>query len=135
MFNQVVENFRQAGEATVQLQQEIFKKWLTLWPGMTVASPTWVEQAQQFQKKWIENLGDLLKRQRELTENQFKAGQQNIEKAFQLAQAKSPEELRSKTLELWQQCFDNLRLVYEAQLRGLETATEKWSGFAFKAAS
>jgi hypothetical protein len=128
MFTNVMDNFRQATEATVHLQQELFKQWISLWPWPSppTASP-WGEQVHQFQKKWSEALNELVKKQAEVTEAQFKAGLQNIEKAFQLASAKSPEELRTKSLELWQQCFDNLRQVYEAQLRGFESAMEKWT--------
>lgn len=125
MFQNVMENFRQASEATVHLQQEMFKNWINLWPSLSAASPNG-EAAQQFQKKWAESLGELVKKQNEVTETQFKAGLQNIEKAFGLAQAKSPEELRAKSLELWQQCFDNLKQVTEAQLKGFESAMEKW---------
>jgi hypothetical protein len=135
MFNQVVDNFRQATESTIQLQQEMFKKWITLWPTIPVTAPTWPEQMQQFQKKWAETMGDLVKRQREVTETYFKAGLQNIDKAFQVGEAKTPEELRAKSLELWQKCFDNLGQVYEAQLRGLETAMAKWSELITKTAA
>jgi len=92
MFNQVLDNFRQATEATVHLQHEMFKKWIDLWPGIPVAaSAPFGEKAQEFQKKWADAFGDMLKRQREMTEANFKAGVQNIEKAFQIASAKTPE--------------------------------------------
>jgi hypothetical protein len=129
MFKTVVENFRQATEATVLLQQEMFKKWLSLWPAMPSAA-SWGEQAKDFQKKWAETVTDLVKRQAELTETQFKAGLANIEKAFKLAESKTPEDFRAKSLELWQQCFDNLRIVNEAQLRGFQAVMEKWCGAA-----
>jgi hypothetical protein len=77
----------------------------------------------------------MLKRQREVTGAQFKAGLQNIEKAFQIGEAKTPEELRAKSLELWKKCFDDLRQVYETQLRGFEMATEKWAELTLKAAT
>ena len=127
MFTNVMDNFRQATESTVHMQQELFKQWISLWPFPSPVAPPWGEQVQQFQKKWSEALNELVKKQAEVTEVQFKAGLQNIEKAFQLAAAKSPEELRTKSLELWQQCFDNLKQVYEAQLRGFESAMEKWT--------
>jgi hypothetical protein len=127
MFNQVYENLRRATEATVQMQQEMFKTWVNLWPGLPAASPAWSDEVQQFQRKWGQTLGELLKRQREVTGAHFKAGLQNIERAFQVGEAKTPEELRAKSLELWQKCFDDLRMVYEAQLRGFEMAVEKWT--------
>ncbi len=132
MFNQVYENLKRATEATVQMQQEMFKTWVHLWPGMTATSPEWSDGVQQFQRKWAETLSDLLKRQREVTGAHFKAGLQNIERAFQVGEAKTPEELRAKSLELWQKCFDDLRLVYEAQLRGFEMAVEKWTDLTMK---
>lgn len=125
MFQNVMENFRQATEATVHLQQEMFKKWIGLWPSLPTATP-WGEEAKKFQKKWAETMEELVKKQSVVSEAQFKAGLQNIEKAFQLAEAKSPEDLRAKSVELWQQCFDNLKQVYEAQLRGFESAMDKW---------
>jgi hypothetical protein len=126
MFKQAFENFRLATEETVHLQQEMFKTWINLWPGIPVSSSAWGEQVGQFQKKWAEILGEMLKRQREVTGAHFKAGLQNIEKAFQVGEAKTPEELRAKSLELWRNCFDDLRQVYEAQLHGFEMAMEKW---------
>jgi hypothetical protein len=113
----------------------MFKTWVNLWPGIPASSPAWGEQVQQFQKKWAETLGEMLKRQREVTGTQFKAGLQNIEKAFQVGEAKTPEELRTKSLELWRKCFDDLRQVYEAQLRGFEMAMEKWAELTTKAAA
>jgi hypothetical protein len=126
MFNQVFENFRKATEATVQLQQEMFKTWINLWPGVPMPSASWEEQVEKFQKKWGALLSDMVKRQREVTATHFNAGLQNIEKAFQLGEAKTPEELRAKSIELWKKCFDDLQHVYETQLLGFETAMERW---------
>src|SRR5947208_1997110 len=100
MFNQIFENFRQATEATVQLQQEMFKTWINLWPGIPASSSSGEEQVAQFQKKWAAALNDMLRRQREVTAAHFKAGLQNLEKAFQIGEAKTPEDLRAKSLEL-----------------------------------
>jgi hypothetical protein len=50
---------------------------------------------------------------------------ENIEMAFKVAEAKNPEEVRAKTIELWRKCFDSLRQVSEAQLRETQVATEK----------
>jgi hypothetical protein len=132
MFNQVYENLRRATEATVQMQQEMFKTWINLWPGVHAPSTEAADAVHEFQRKWANALGELLKRQREVTVAHFKAGLQNIERAFQMGAAKTPEELRAKSLELWQKCFEDLRLVYEAQLRGFEMAVEKWADLTAK---
>jgi hypothetical protein len=129
MFDQAFESLRKATEVGVQVQQEVFKKWLSLWPGVPAGAPLWGEQAQrvqQVQQKWAEIVSDLLKCQREGIEASFKTGLANIEKAFQLGEVKTVEEMRARTVELWQKCFAGLRQAYEVPLREFQVAMEKW---------
>ena len=125
MFDNVFESLRKATEETVHLQQEMLKKWVSFWPEFPSATGPWAGQVQQFQKKWAQTVNDLLKRQRETAEAQFEAGLKNIDKAFRLYDVKNAEELRTKTSELWQQCFNSLRQAFEAQLRDCQTAMVK----------
>ena len=134
MFDQVFDTLRKATEANIQLQQEMVKKWIGLWPGVP-SVPAWPDQMQQFQKKWAETVSELLKKQRESTEALFKAGVENLEKAFQLGEVKTPEELRTKALELWQKCFESLRQVWEAQMRDFQTVMTRFTELMAKAAA
>lgn len=134
MFEQVFENLRKATDSTIQMQQELFKKWVSHWPTMPAATPTYGEPL-KFQKKFLEVMGDLIKKQRETLEAQFSAGLKNIEEAFHLAEAKDPEELRAKTIELWQKSFECLRQTYEAQVREFQTAATKWTELYMKGAA
>jgi hypothetical protein len=134
MFDQVIESVRKATEASVQVQQEMFKKWVSLWPGVPGTVPIGGEQAQQFRQQWAEIVNSLVQRQREGIEALFKLGLQNIEKAFQLGEVKTAEEMRARTVELWQKCFDSLRQAYEIPLKEFQAATEKWIQFVTKAA-
>jgi len=129
MFIHALESMGKVAGSTVALQQEMFKKWVGLFPGMpgAAAFPQYsAEQVEQFQKKWAETAGELFRRQREVFEAQFKAGMENIEAAFKLGECKDPEEVRARTIELWRKCFDSLRQVSEAQIRETQVATEKW---------
>jgi hypothetical protein len=126
MFDQVFESLRKATESSVAMQQELFKKWIGMWPGVP-ASVFPFGEPHKFQKKWVELVSELLKKQNESLEVQFKAGLRNIEEAFHLAEAKDPEELRTKTIELWQKTFDCLRQASEAQLRNCQDAIAKWA--------
>jgi broad specificity phosphatase PhoE len=126
MFIQALESMGKVTDATVAMQQEMFKKWFSLWPGMAAYPPASAEQVERFQKKWAETVSELVRRQREVTETQFKAGMQNIEKAFQVGEAKTPEEFRGRIVELWQKCFDSLHQASEAQVRETKMAVEKW---------
>jgi hypothetical protein len=124
MFDPIFDNLRKATELTIQMQQEALKKWTALWPKPPTMAG-WSEQAQKLQKKWVEIVEETLKRQRDVLETQYSAGLKNIENVFTLAEAKDYEELRSKTVELWQKSFDNLRHTFEAQLRGYQSAMSK----------
>jgi hypothetical protein len=128
MFVQAFENMAKFTGATVAMQQEIFKKWFSLWPTMPGVStyPASAEQVERFQKRWAETVSELLRRHREVTETQFKAGMQNIEKVLQIGEAKTPEDYRARTIELWQKCFDSLYQATEAQVRETQVATQKW---------
>jgi hypothetical protein len=129
MFDQVLESLRKTTEASVQVQQEMVRKWISLWPGVPATAPLWGEQVlrfQQFQQKWAEVVNDMVRRQREVIEVPFNVGLQNLEKAFHLGEVKTVEEMRTKTLELWQKGFDGLRQAYEIPLREFQVATEKW---------
>jgi len=129
MFVSVLENMGKITGATAQMQTELFKKWFSLWPGVPgfPGYPTgWTEQFQKVQKKWVEAVSEILRRQRETVEAQFKAGQANIEKASQMGEARTPEELRARTIELWQKCFEAVRQASEAQVRDFTAAIEKW---------
>jgi hypothetical protein len=125
MFEQVFDSLRKATESSIALQQEMFRKWIGLWPGMPASAFPFTE-LQKFQKKWVEVVGEVVKKQNESLEAQFKAGLQTIEDAFRLSEVKDPEVLRAKTLELWQKMFDYLRQVSETQLRDFQAALGKW---------
>jgi len=129
MFMPVLESITKITTATVDAQQEMFNKWFSIWPGfqgMAGKQPGWQEQIQRIQKQWSGFIRDLVKQQVETVEAQFKIGQQNIEKAFQVGEIKNPEELRARTQELWQECFVAVRQASEAQMKCFSAAIEKW---------
>ncbi len=127
MYEQVFETFRKATESNVQMQQEMFKKWFGMWPGMPATLPAYGEKVKQFQKRWAESINETLQRQREFLETQFKVGLENIEKAFKLGEAKTSEELRTKTIDLWKSCFASLKQAYETQIRDFQAGVDKWT--------
>jgi len=135
MFEPVFDNLKKVTETTLRMQQEMFEKWVSLWPGVRPTQAAFAEPAQKFQKKWAEFYEEALKKQRDTLETQFKAGLKNIEEAFRLAEAKDPEELRARTTELWQKVFETLRQSSEAQLRDLQTFAGRWTELVTKGAA
>ena len=134
MFDKVFESLHKAADSALGMQQELFKKWLGLWPGMATA-PAGFGEPMKFQKKWVEVVGDMIKTERESLEAQFSTGLRNIEEAFRLAEAKDPQELRAKTVELWRKTFECLRQTYETQLRDFQAAVTKWTELVMKGAA
>jgi hypothetical protein len=132
MFEQVFENLRQTTETSIHLQQELFKKWVGVFSGLPVAPQGGANKMQQAQKKWMEFIADLVKKERQTLETQFSDGLKNIEEAFHLAEAKEPQELRAKTIELWQKSIDCMRQTYEAQMRDFQSAVGKWTELMLK---
>jgi hypothetical protein len=127
MFEQTFEMLRTATDATLQIQQEAFRKWVTLWPALPVAQPVWGEQFARAQKQWTTFVAELVKKQRDVFEAQFHTGLKSIEQAHKLTDAKSPEELRALAVELWKKTFDSMRETFEAQMKALQAAVGKWT--------
>jgi len=125
MFDQMFENLRRGTEFNIRTQQRMFKKWACLW-GVPASPNSAGEQITKAQEKWTEFVTDLVKRQRETLEPQFRNSLKIVEEACTLVEAKDPEELRAKTIKLWQQSFDCLWHVCEAELCDFETAVAKW---------
>jgi hypothetical protein len=135
MFDPVFDSLKKATEVTIQMQQEMFRKWAGLWTGVPGPQFGWGDQAQMLQKKWAEIVGDLVKKQHEVLETQFAAGLENLETSFKLAEAKDVEELRAKTVELWRKSLECLRQTFEAQLREFQAAVSKWTELLSKGAA
>jgi hypothetical protein len=127
MFEPVFEGLRKATEATIQMQQEVIKKWFGLLPGAPALPVAGVEQMQKFQKKWAEYIEEALKTQRAALEAQFEAGRKAIEGTFKLSEARDLEELRTRSIALWEQCVESLRKTFEAQVREYQAAVTKWT--------
>jgi hypothetical protein len=135
MFEPVFESLKKMTEVTAHAQQELFEKWVSVWPGIPVKPPVGGVQGPKFYKKWAETFHDALKRQREFVEGQFKVGLENVEKTFALGEVKTPEEMRVKTAELCKKCFESLRHAYDAQVKELQVAADKWVDLVTKAAA
>jgi hypothetical protein len=131
-FEQVFDSFRKTTEATVQMQQELFRQWTALWPGFPKPQ-AWTEQFQSFQKEWSQALTELTRKYQEAWQRQYSASMESLEKAFQSAGTKDAGEFRQKMLELWQKSFDCLKDVAQNQMRSFQAAVEKWIELGKKA--
>ncbi len=125
MYEQLLGNFRKATETAIQAQQDMFWTWAKYWSGKP-------DQAQAFQKKWVDTFGELLKKQQETLEAQYNSGLKIIEDAFAVPTAENSEELRGKLIENWKKSFESQRQMAEAQLRAFQAALTQWTDQAAK---
>ncbi len=122
--NGIIDSVRKTTESSVAWQQELFRKWVSMWPGVPVSVIPFGE-LQKYQNKWVEMLGDLFQRENDTLAVQLKIGFGTIEKLFRLAEAKDPEQLRTKTVEFWQKAFDDLKLISQTQMHSRQNAVAK----------
>jgi hypothetical protein len=131
MFNQVFDSFRRATETTLQAQQDLFQQWMSQWP-MFPGAPAestgaTSEQVRNLKAQWTESVTALLTKHCESLDAQYRAGIKTIEGALRTTDAKSPEEFRRLTEELWTKSFEVLKQTIENQIRDFQAAVEKWS--------
>ena len=81
--------------------------------------------ARDVQKRWLALGLDLLTKHRASLDSTYAAGIQLIEQSFGAAGARSPEEYRRMTEELWRKLFDTYRSQAEAQFEALKNWSTK----------
>jgi hypothetical protein len=126
VFDQAFEGFRKATESSLHLQQDMFRQWVTFWPGFPKPQGDWAERVKKFQKEWTQTVTEMTRKFQETWESQYKASLELLTEAFKVAEAKEPEELRKKTEEMWKKTFDCLKGLAEAQMQNFQAASEKW---------
>jgi hypothetical protein len=124
MDDQLFDTFRKASESSLQMQQEVLKHWTERWAGSaSQTQPPSSEANQQLKKRWLALGIELLNKHRASLDETYGAGIQLIEQSFGAAEAKSPEEYRRLTEDLWRKLFDTYKNQAEAQF----DAFKNWS--------
>ncbi|MEZ6117338.1 MAG: hypothetical protein R3C28_12280 [Pirellulaceae bacterium] len=126
MFDQVFENMQKATEASVKMQQDMFQKWME---GFPQASPAMsgLDAVAKWRHQWETATSDMLRKQKELVDRNYDAGIQALEELFRVSDAKTPQDLQQKVLDLYRKSFDSMRQLSEAQMTELKSAMEKWT--------
>jgi hypothetical protein len=75
----------------------------------------------------------MLNKHRETLDTQYKAGIRALEESFRVNEAKSPDDFRRMTEELWRKGFETLKSSTESQIRDFQAAAQKWGELMAKA--
>lgn len=135
VFEQAFDNLKKAAEANVEMQQEMFRKWTSGWPGFPQPQSAWLERIQKFQKEWGKTVKDVLTRHREVLDEQYSLAMESLEEAFKVAQSSDPQEWAKRCEKLCRKSLDVMREVSETQAKELQDALSKWAELASKSAS
>ena len=126
MDNPILDSFRKVSESSLQMQQEMLKHWTERWAGSSAqAANASSETSQNLQRRWLALSIELLNKHRASLDSTYAAGIQLIEQSFGAAGAKSPDEYRRMTEELWRKLFDTYRSQAEAQFEALKDWSTK----------
>ncbi|HLK94085.1 MAG TPA: hypothetical protein VKZ18_29600, partial [Polyangia bacterium] len=108
-------------ESWMQTQQEMFRNatrgWVSPWPGLS--GPT------DARKRWTDLTVEILNRHRESLDAFYKSLIQLVEQSSRISEAKSSEEARRATEELWGQWLETFKNQSESRMRDAQTFTEK----------
>ena len=126
LFEATFNNLRQALESAVQLQQEMYKEWARLWPGLVQSTVDWNANIRKWQKEWATRTTGAMRKHLELVDHQYRVGIESLEAAFQVAAAKDPEEFRERCEALCRQALNLVKETSETQTRQFQEAMNKW---------
>ncbi|HLK94086.1 MAG TPA: hypothetical protein VKZ18_29605 [Polyangia bacterium] len=108
----------------MQMQQEMLRYWTDRWGAVPAAANVpGGDAARNAQKRWIELGVELLDKHRASLDSTYSAGIQLIEQAFRATDARSPDDYRRLSEELWRKLFD----TYKAQSEAQWSAFQQWS--------
>ncbi len=121
MTEQIFDTYRKASESWMHTQQEMFRNatrgWASPWPDLS--GPT------EARKRWLELTVEILNRHRESVDAFYKSLIQLVEQSSRISEAKSSEEARRATEELWGRWFESFKNQSESRMRDAQTFTEK----------
>jgi hypothetical protein len=126
VFDQAFAGFRKATESIIHFQQDMFRQWTQFYPTFPKPPGAVTEPIQKCQKEWAKTLTEMTRKFQETWDSQYKAGLRLITEAFKVAETRDPEELRQKTVELWNKAFACLQGLAQTQVKEFQAASAKW---------
>lgn len=125
VYDEVFQNFRKAAEANLKMQQEVFRHWGAMWPGLPTPQAAWMEKVRDFQHQWVSTISDLARKHRDTLDRQYQVALESLEDALRVTEASNPEEFRARTEQLFRKTFECVRDITEAQMNEFQEAVNK----------
>jgi hypothetical protein len=126
MLDLVFEAFRRASGSPFQMPFELYKSWtqqmLSGAPQLAGGAFDW---SRTLQRRWIELVVESLHKHRESLDATYRSGIQLIEQTLRSSEARSPDDYRRATEEVWRRLLDLLKQQSESQARDFQTWAAK----------
>jgi hypothetical protein len=123
MLDLMFEAFRKASESSLRTPIEVYTGWtqqmLSGQPGLAGAF-NW-GRTFQLQRRFADLMIESLHKHRESLDAIYRSAIQLIEQTFRYSEAKSPEDYRRASEEVWRRLVDLLRQQSESQVREFQT--------------
>jgi len=133
VFEQVFDNLRKTTEASIEMQQDLFRQWGTQWPGFPQPQNIWLERVQKFQKEWSKTATESMNKHRKVLDDQYRMVIDSLRDAFHVAESIDPLEYRQRCEELCRKSLECMRETTEVQMHETQEALNKWLALAVKA--
>jgi hypothetical protein len=127
LFEQTSENIGKALESMLEMQREMFSQAAKMMPGLAQPQGDWTQRIQRFQKDWAGTATDLMRKNREIWDQQYRAGIESLEEAFRVPSSKDPLELRDHLELFFRKSMDLVKATSEMQMRQFQEAVQKWA--------
>jgi hypothetical protein len=135
LFEEVFANMRKATEANLKMQQEVFRQWTTMWPGIPTPQSIWIDKMRDFQRQWSNTISDMARKHRDAVDRQYQAALESLDAALRVSESTNPEEARRRSEQLCRKTIDCMREMSEAQIREFQDAMTKVTELIAKAGS
>jgi len=126
MLDQMFEGYRKTSESWLQMQQDMMRQlWqqtLSMPQAPTAPGGDW---SQGRQKRWLEMIIQLLDKHREALDSLYRSGIQILEQTFHVTEARSPDDYRRLTEEVWRKVFEVMKTQSDMSFRDFRTFAEK----------
>jgi hypothetical protein len=120
MLDQVFDSYRKASESWLQMQQEMLKNVQQPLSAPAAGGGPPADWARNVQKRGTDLAVEILNRQRESIEALYKSAISLLERSAQVSEAKSPDDYRRATEEIWKKWFESVTTQSETQLRDIQ---------------
>ena len=128
LFEEAYDNLRKTAESTVEMQQDMFRQWAKMWPGLEPPEDDWMARIQQFQKDWASTVNEMTQKHQETLEGQYRAGIESLDEAFRahVVGSADPEEMRDRSATLCRNALELMKDTSETQMKQFQEVMSKW---------